>query len=98
VRAHALGVDIASTFLQRTGNEVGANDPGSDLNDFVSGWITWSGTSFAAPVVTAAIALEINGGGRTAEEAFAEIEAQGTPVPCLGVGVAPEGVLGLVHS
>ncbi|MGH9224776.1 MAG: S8 family serine peptidase [Acidimicrobiales bacterium] len=56
VRACAPGVDLMSTFFEGfdgKGREPGPN--GADPDCF-NGWATWSGTSFAAPVVAAALA------------------------------------------
>jgi subtilisin family serine protease len=53
VRACTLGVDVVSTFFHWNGSETGNPDP----DDF-QGWAKWSGTSFAAPRVVAALAEE----------------------------------------
>ena len=57
VDACAPGTDIVSSFFARFD---GATPPinGIDTDDFVQ-WATWSGTSFAAPVVVAALAREM---------------------------------------
>ncbi len=49
----ARGEDVSSTFIYWHGPIDG--EPPSEIDDFV-GWARWSGTSFAAPKVTAAIA------------------------------------------
>lgn len=58
VRACAQGTDLLSTFF--TGFD-GPEEPvdGDDPDQF-DGWATWTGTSFAAPMVGAAIARELN--------------------------------------
>ncbi|OAI41149.1 hypothetical protein AYO38_04505 [bacterium SCGC AG-212-C10] len=70
VRACAPGVAIYSTFVAFDGPEldVGGKDP-----DEFDGWARWSGTSFAAPIVVAALAREIERTGGTALEAVARI-------------------------
>ncbi len=56
--ACAIGADVVSTFFDETGGQI----PGCDLPDFgplpttFPGFALWSGTSFAAPRVTGAIA------------------------------------------
>jgi hypothetical protein len=84
VTANALGVNIASTFL------LAPSGAPSDVERFDSGWAKWSGTSFAAPIVTAAIALKINT-GLSAMDAKAQVLAQGPQLPCLGVHVNADG-------
>ena len=55
VRACAPGVDMVSWFFSRfEGPEVAS--PGSVDPDHFESWARWSGTSFAAPVVVAALA------------------------------------------
>ena len=57
VRACSFGVDVISLFFDDF--PLRANDfYGVDPKAFV-GWASWSGTSFAAPHVTAAFAREI---------------------------------------
>ena len=55
VRACAPAVDLVSTFFDRLSP---ANPALSDLDDF-KGWARWSGTSFAAPAVAAALLREL---------------------------------------
>ena len=53
VRACAPGVDLVSTFFAYDGAETAAApDPDPDAFD---GWATWSGSSFSAPIVAAAL-------------------------------------------
>ena len=55
VRACAPAVDLVSTFFDGLSP---ANPALSDLDDF-KGWARWSGTSFAAPAVAAALLREL---------------------------------------
>ena len=67
VDACAPGADLVSSFFARfDGPEPRINtvDP-----DKFAGWATWSGTSFAAPVVVAALAREMVLGSCSAQEA-----------------------------
>jgi subtilisin family serine protease len=52
VNASAPGVDVHSIFVE-----------GHDEHDQYSGYARWSGTSFAAPTVAAAIATTLSPGG-----------------------------------
>ena len=77
VDACAPAVDVKSTFV---------TFPPDDQSTVASekrfeGWATWSGTSFAAPVVAAAIArrIEASGSTITAEQAWHEL-SHGKPV------------------
>ena len=65
VRACAPGVDIVSNFFDNV-DRVNDNLP---QTSFYFGWASWSGTSFAAPIVAAAIAREMAVYQITAEEA-----------------------------
>jgi subtilisin family serine protease len=56
VRASALGVDVVSGFWEFDGRSV---DPTLDDPELFEQWAMWSGTSFAAPIVVAALAREI---------------------------------------
>lgn len=65
VNACAVGTDLVSRFFDGFNGgepEVTGDDP-PDPDDF-HGWAVWSGTSFAAPVVTAAIAHELAASGQ----------------------------------
>ena len=84
----ARGTEVASTYVSGTGNP--ANDPRGEAEAF-DGYATWSGTSFAAPLVAAAIAVEREaggGGGSNRQAALRVIERATTDVPELGVLVA----------
>ncbi len=65
VKACAPGVDIVSNFFDK----VDRVDDGLPETSFYFGWASWSGTSFATPVVAGAIAREMSIYGITAEEA-----------------------------
>ncbi|HYN33688.1 MAG TPA: S8/S53 family peptidase, partial [Ilumatobacteraceae bacterium] len=56
VDACAPGTDLVSTFFTFNGQFPTINT--SDIDHF-EGWATWSGTSFSAPIVVAAIAREM---------------------------------------
>lgn len=82
----APGVEIRSTYvtgewqLVETGNL-----------EQLKGWACWSGTSFAAPHVTAAIAARMNGTGLTPRQAAHAVLAEATEhVPGLGFFIKPE--------
>ena len=76
VDACADGVDLVSTFFE--------------VEPF-DGWARWSGTSFAAAVVTAALADAIVGGMTTDDAIDAVITTPSERIPCLGtvVGQVP---------
>jgi len=65
VTACAPGVDIVSNFFKNI-DEV---DDGSSQTSYFLGWASWCGTSFATPIVAAAIAREMSTYNITAEEA-----------------------------
>ena len=71
VRACAPGVDLVSTLFRFTGAEeaVGA-DP--DPDDF-DGWAVWSGSSFSAPIVAAALVNHMRTHGVSATDAVARV-------------------------
>lgn len=86
VRACALGADVVSAFFE---GYDGAEPPVDGVDpDRFDGWAIWSGTSFAAPRVLAALAREI-GDGRTPHEAVDHlIDADGLErKPMLGTVV-----------
>lgn len=59
VTCSAIGRDVVSTFLHV---KMKVEEGGFGKRDFTSNWAVWSGTSFAAPKVAAAIAGRANGG------------------------------------
>jgi subtilisin family serine protease len=67
VDACAPGTDIVSSFFAAFDGDTPPIN-GLDADDFTQ-WATWSGTSFAAPVVVAALAREMVTTGCTAGEA-----------------------------
>jgi subtilisin family serine protease len=88
VDACARGADIVSSFFADfDGPEPRVNtvDP-----DRFEGWATWSGTSFAAPVVVAAIAREMVLGDCTAKQAADRVvySPAALRIRCLGTVVA----------
>ena len=68
VDACAPGVDIISTFFENCLSGGGAVPSDSDLDDF-KGWARWSGTSFSAPIVVAALARHMMSHGASAKDA-----------------------------
>ena len=75
VRACAPGTDLTSAFFNRYNGAmpgVPDTDPPID-SDLYEAWATWTGTSFSAPVVTAALLRHIALTGGTAEEAVAYV-------------------------
>jgi subtilisin family serine protease len=90
VDACAPGVDLVSTFFDRfDGNfpTINSYDP-----DCFTGWAEWSGTSFAAPVVVAAVARELVCGRSATGSNLDAVKAVDrvvraphlTRLPCLG--------------
>jgi Subtilase family len=89
VRACAPGVELVSRFFDGfKGKAIGMPDP----DDF-DGWARWSGTSFSAPIVVAALAREMKRANCSASEAVARvIDAPGLMrIPGLGavINIAP---------
>lgn len=66
----APGVELRSTFVRGASR----TDPSSPVEEF-SGWACWSGTSFAAPLVAAAIAGEVAASGTPARRVAAQMLA-----------------------
>lgn len=87
VDACAPGVDIVSAFFNAF------DGPTPSINsidtDHFTGWARWSGTSFAAPMVVAALAREVVLGACGAEEAVRRIirAPHLLRIPCLGTVV-----------
>jgi hypothetical protein len=87
VDACARGADIVSAFF------ADFNGPEPRINtvdpDRFEGWATWSGTSFAAPVVAAAIAREMVLGDCTAKQAADRVvySPAALRIRCLGTVV-----------
>ena len=72
VRACAPAVDVVSTFFEDFNGDVPQLDAMGDPDDF-DGWAVWSGTSFAAPAVVAALCREMLLCGGTAQDAVATV-------------------------
>ncbi|MGH9164523.1 MAG: S8 family peptidase [Acidimicrobiales bacterium] len=70
VRACAPGVDLVSTFFD--GFTSTSTSAGTDPEAF-GGWATWSGSSFAGPVVVGALARMMKACGCTAKEAVERV-------------------------
>lgn len=68
VRACAPGVDLVSSFFRDFEGPDSASQGAPNPDRFQS-WAQWSGTSFATPVVVAALAREMQRSGCTANEA-----------------------------
>ena len=88
VRACAPGVDLVAPFFREFNGTKEAPAGDGDPDDF-HGWARWSGTSFAAPVVVAALAREMRRSGVDAKGAVARvIDAPGLlRIPDLGTVV-----------
>ncbi|MBI5948986.1 MAG: S8 family serine peptidase [Chloroflexi bacterium] len=87
VRACAPGTEVISTFFREwDGFAPGLSTRTEDDPDDFEGWARWSGTSFAAPVVVAALLREMDRTGCTAKEAVkAVVDAPGLlRIPGLG--------------
>jgi len=91
------GENVLSTFLTSwRGPTEDAEPPGfpgagtHPTKDFTSGWALWSGTSFAAPKVTAAIARLVTS-GTSPVAAWTKLKATGQ-VSNAGMGVALPGL------
>jgi subtilisin family serine protease len=84
----APGVEIRSTYVK---GEWRLDAPGDDGSiEQLEGWACWSGTSFATPHVTAAIAARMQGTGLTPRQAAHAVLADATVhVPGLGFYVEP---------
>jgi subtilisin family serine protease len=87
VRACAPGVDVPSGFWTFDGTS--AAEAGAD-RDRYQGWALWSGTSFAAPIVAAAIAQTMQRGFDANPAMELVVEYPGLHrLPCYGTVVNP---------
>jgi hypothetical protein len=77
ISCYACGEDVHSTFIYWTGPIENAPSPNPDQSYTFAGWATWSGTSFAAPRVSGAIAeiVSARGGALTGTEAYERLVA-----------------------
>ncbi len=73
VRACAPGVDLVSMFFAKFDGPIEIGVPDEDDPDRFTGWARWSGTSFSAPLVCAALAREIALTGCTAKQAVKRV-------------------------
>jgi hypothetical protein len=102
VDACAVGADVVSTFPHFSGDLAAVEPPPScpELGASATAALTsvsfnrrarWSGTSFAAPLVTAAIAQRMTTDGRSAREAVRDLllDPAARRIPGLGVLVEP---------
>lgn len=83
VKAWAPGWKIKGLYVD------GAWDPANTTSGappVFSGYARWSGTSFAAPRVAAAIAEDLDQNGGSAYDAWQRVSAAGTPGPAGGGG------------
>jgi hypothetical protein len=72
VRACAPSTDLVSTFFDDFNGPVPLLDVMGDADHF-AGWATWSGTSFAVPIVVAALVREMTRCGCNAKEAVERV-------------------------
>ena len=87
VRACAPGVDVVSSFFKVVQGPAQAPAGGTDPDDFRE-WARWSGTSFAAPAVVAALARQLQAGASAEEAVHRVIDAPGLlRIPDLGTVV-----------
>jgi hypothetical protein len=86
VRACTRGTDVVSLFFEGFNGAEAAGVDGIDEDDF-RGWAQWSGTSFAAPRVVAALARLVRDGA-TPQDAVVELIDNGQlSIPMLGTVV-----------
>ena len=87
VRACAPGVDLVSNFFANVDDEK-TDEGGINPSEF-EGWATWSGTSFAAPVVAGALARAMQFAGLSPQQAVeVVIDHPGLHrIPCFGTVV-----------
>jgi Subtilase family len=81
VDVYAPGTTVYSTYLQATWMLPNDTPPPRPID----GWAIWSGTSFAAPQVTAAIANTLLQSGGTARQAAYTVLSQAQWIPVTGV-------------
>jgi hypothetical protein len=87
IRACAPGVDIISTFFTVFQGPEPA-PPGYPEPDRFEGWALWSGTSFSAPMVVAALAREMQHGLSAQDAVTRVVDAPGLlRIPDLGTVV-----------
>jgi subtilisin family serine protease len=88
VRASALGVNVVSLFFQGFN---GAEPPQGKFDpDHFEGWALWSGTSFSAPRVVAALAKQVGSGATPRQAVKKLIDNEKLPRhPMLGTAVDP---------
>jgi subtilisin family serine protease len=88
----APGVGVRSTYVTGDWRLDAPGDDGS-IEQF-DGWACWSGTSFAAPQVTAAIAAKMLGTALTPRQAAHAVLAEATlHLPGLGFFIKPSADL-----
>ena len=93
VRACAPGVDVPSSFWTFDSKVFGGPDEERERYD---SWAAWSGTSFAAPIVAAAIAQTMKlRDGITANDAVQQLidDPRAFRLPCYGTVVNPTSTL-----
>ena len=74
VRACAPGTDLVSAFYKDYDGQMSAPKvPGSSDPDHFKSWAKWTGTSFAVPIVVAALVRHLALHGGTAEQAVAAV-------------------------
>ncbi len=88
VRACSRGTDVVSSFFQGFNGAEPPDAAGADPDNF-DGWAQWSGTSFAAPRVVAALARRVHD-GLSPQQAVVDLIDNGQPdIPMLGTVVLP---------
>ncbi len=80
---------MVSTFFDNFDGPEGPDNQGVDTDDF-HGWATWSGTSFAAPRVVAALARLVEQGA-AAQDAVQQLieDPKRDRIPMMGTIVLP---------